>query len=164
MLLLLLPVISLTKIPCLGLLIDAIAALWLVYGTIQRKHILQYAEWTHDACAALNADKQTVEQFLYLSMVSWIASIVFEFKSCKFLWKISLASYRLHGLKGKDIVALLISLLGSANACWVMLNFSSNVHRSFENITQDSVLLVYFCLAAFFKNARIFQQGILLTL
>ena len=140
----------------LGWLINLIAGVLLCYGTYSRKRILSSSDWSLNAISAVNADGQAVENYLVLSLLTWIASTLFEIKSFTFLFKIGLGSYKMWKLSKKDFVFLLLSVLASANASWVMLQFTSEVHQSFECITRDELLLIYFFMAALAKNIRVF--------
>ena len=152
-----------TKKRYLGYLVDVFAAIYLLYGTYSRKEILRETGWGSDASVAKSpADQRTVYDFLVLSLVSWVASVMLEYRSVEFLLKTGLKRYCVNDLRKKDVGALLLSLVTSANACYVMLSFSSDVHRSFENLTDDPWILFYFSLAALAKNLRVFFQGILL--
>ena len=147
------------KFRILGWLIDVVAGVLLYYGTYSRKKLLNSVDWTQNVDAAMNADGQVVESYLVLSMATWIASTLFEVKSCLFLLKIDLGSYRIWSLSKKSFFFLVLSVVATGNACWMMLLFTSEVHQSFECITQDKLLLTYFCMAALAKNGRVFLQG-----
>jgi len=145
----------------IGYLVDIVACVLLLYGTLVRKQILYESRWTSNFCAA---SEETVYNFFVYSLVSWVASAIIEFKSCKFLiCKIQLGGYDVvQTLNKKQLFGLSLSLIVSVlNACWVMLQYSSAVHRSFERWTDDSWLLLYYLMAAIAKNSRVFLQGML---
>ena len=134
--------------------------MFLIHATFARKQILSENKWTSDICSAINANEETVYNFFVYSLVSWVASAIIELKSCKFLiCKIRLSHYDVRTLNKRQLSCLLLSLLTSANACWVMLHFSSAVHKSFEGLTGDPWLLMYYLMAAGAKNVRVFLQG-----
>ena len=141
----------------IGYLVDVVACVLLLYGTLVRKQILYESRWTNNFCAT---SEETVYNFFVYSLVSWVASAIIEFKSCKFLIrKIQLGGYDVQTLNMKQLLGLTLSLIVSINACWVMLQYSSAVHRSFERWTDDPWLLLYYLMAASAKNSRVFLQG-----
>ena len=71
----------------------------------------------------------------------------------------STCGYDARALNKRQICFLTLSLLVSANACWVMLQYSSAVHKSFKGLTNDQSLLLYYLMAAAAKNSRVFLQG-----
>lgn len=151
------------KFMILGWLIDVIAGFLLYYGTYSRKKVLNSVDWAQSVDAAVNADGQVVEYYLVLSVLTWFASTLFEAKSCLFLLKIELGSYKVRNLSKKNFVFLLLSVLATGNACWLMLLFTGEVHQSFECVTQDKLLLIYFWMAALAKNFRVFLQGLVFS-
>ena len=141
----------------IGYLVDVVACVLLLYRTLVRKHILYESWWTSNFCAA---SEETVYNFFVYSLVSWVASAIIEFKSCRFLiCMIRLRGYDVQTLNKRQFCALMLSLFVSANACWVMLQYSSAVHKSFEGLTNDRWLLLYYLMAAAAKNGRVFLQG-----
>ena len=144
----------------IGCLVDLVASAFLIHATFARKQILHENDWASDTCSAKNANEETVYNFFVYSLVSWVASAIIELKSCKFLiCKIRLSHYDVRTLNKRQLFFLLLSLIASANACWVMLHFSSTVHKSFERLTGDPWLLMYYLMAAGVKNVRVFLQG-----
>jgi len=140
-----------------GYVVDIVAGVLLVYATLVRKQILYEGREAGKICAA---SEETVYNFFVYSLVSWVASAIIEFKSCRFLiCKIRLGGYNVQTLNKRQFCALILSLFVSANACWVMLQYSSAVHKSFEGLTNDRWLLLYYLMAAAAKNFRVFLQG-----
>ena len=153
--------LTILRSPFIGCLVDLVASGFLIYATFARKQILSENNWTSDICSAVNANEETVYNFFVYSLVSWVASAIIELKSCKFLiCKIRLSHYDVRTLNKRQLSFLLLSLIASANACWVMLQFSSAVHKSFERLTGDPWLLMYYLMAAGANNVRVFLQGI----
>ena len=152
--------LTLLRNPFIGCLVDLVASGLLLYATFARKQILSENNWTSDICSAITANEETVYNFFVYSLVSWVASAIIELKSCKFLiCKIQLSHYDVRTLNKRQLSFLLLSLIASANACWVMLHYSSAVHKSFERLTGDPWLLMYYLMAAGAKNVRVFLQG-----
>ena len=99
-------------------------------------------------------------------VVSWVASIIIEFKLCKILvsfckYGSQLSRYDVWTLpKAKvQLVIFVVSAIVTLNACWMMLQFSNAVYKSFEMLTSDPWLLMYYLMAAAAKNCRVFLQG-----
>ena len=106
------------------------------------------------------ASEETVYNLYVYSLVSWIASAIIELKSCRFLMcKIRLGGYDVRKFNKRQICSLTLSLLVSANSCWVMLQYSSAVHKSFKGLTNDQSLLLYYLMAATAQNSRVFLEG-----
>ena len=158
-LILLLPFFTIAKLPIINILIDLVASVGLLYGTHCRKELLRGADLVSNPSAGMQADENKVYLFLSMSITCWMASSVLEIRSVRFLHKISLGSYNVCDMPWAGRARLIVGLLASANSCWVMLNYSSKVHKSFDGISRDNWILVYFCCAAFAKNIRVFFQG-----
>ena len=92
-----------------------------------------------DICSATNADERAVYQFLVHCLVSWVASVIIEFKSCKILSQLSrYDAWRLPKAKGQLGFFLCCQLLSlTVVAGWSMLHFSSAVYMSFEKLFSD---------------------------
>lgn len=151
--------VTINRLPTLNIIIDLGASAWLLYGTLLRKNILGQTDWVENDCAGIYADESTVYRFLSISLVCWAASSILEFRSVIFLGRLRLGSYSIKDMSWKNCCRLLLGLFGSANSCWVMLNYSSSVHKSFDTITKDKWVLVYYLSAALAKNVRVLQQG-----
>ena len=141
-----------TFISCL---VDIVAGGFLLYATSARNQIFHKNKWISDETA--------VYHFLVLS---WVASIIIEFKSCKILvsfckYGSQLSRYDVWTLpKAKvQLVIFVVSAIVTLNACWMMLQFSNTVYKSFEMLSSDPWLLMYYLMAAAAKNCRVFLQG-----
>ena len=140
-----------------GYLVDIVAGGLLIYATEVRRQIIHEGKEAGNFCAP---NEETVYTFFVYSLVSWVASAIIEFKSCRFLiFKIRLRGYDIQALNKRQFCALMLSLFVSANACWVMLQYSIAVHKSFKELTNDRWLLLYYLMAAAAKNSRVFLQG-----
>ena len=144
-----------TFISCL---VDIVAGGFLLYATSVRNQIFHKNKWISDETA--------VYHFLVYCLVSWVASIIIEFKSCKILvsfckYGSQLSRYDVWTLpKAKvQLVIFLVSAIVTLNACWMMLQFSNAVYKSFEMLTSDPWLLMYYLMAAAAKNCQVFLQG-----
>lgn len=145
-----------TFISCL---VDMVAGIFLLYATLVRNQILHENKWISDICSAINADETAVYHFLVHCLVSWVASVIIEFKSCKILSQLSCyGAWRLPKAKGQ-LVIFVLSAIVTLNGCWMMLHFTSAVYMSFEKLTSDPWLLMYYLLAAAAKNCGVLLQG-----
>ena len=73
-----------------------------------------------DICSATNADERAVYQFLVHCLVSWVASVIIEFKSCKILSQLSrYDAWRLPKAKGQ-LVIFVLSAIVTLNGCWMV--------------------------------------------
>ena len=135
--------------------VDLLAGFCLLYGTFQRKEILE----THSLTDVTTTDG-VVYQFLVMSLLSWLAAVLLETEIIRLLWKVlSCRDYQWQGLSFWKWVCLTGLTLASINAWIVMFNLSRNVYGSIINVTKDPNVLVYFALAAVVKNLRVFVQG-----
>lgn len=142
-----------TFISCL---VDIVAGGFLLYATSVRNQIFHKNKWIRDETA--------VYHFLVYCLVSWVASIIIEFKSCKILvsfckYGSQLSRYDVWRLPKVHLVIFVLSAIVTLNACWMMLQFSNAVYKSFETLTSDPWLLMYYLMAAAAKNCRVFLQG-----
>ena len=139
-----------TFISCL---VDIVAGGFLLYATSVRNQIFHKNKWISDETA--------VYHFLVYCLVSWVASIIIEFKSCKILISFGsqLSCYDVWRLPKVQLVIFVLSAIVTLNDCWMMLQFSNTVYKSFEMLSSDPWLLMYYLMAAVAKNCRVFLQG-----
>ena len=141
-------------------LTDIIASGLLVIGTYERVSILDGKGWSHDCEAALSSDSNVVSEYFVFSLASWLALAILETKSCMY---VSNAYFGKIDLEKKRTflqwIKFFLYFLIPANSVLVMLHFCTDVHQTFEHLTKDTWLILYYLVAAVVKTLSVLLQG-----
>lgn len=139
-------------------IIDIFASVFLFFGTYERKKILEVQSWTHDCHAAQTSDYEPVSNYFVFSLVSWLAIVILETNSCIYVLNAAFGRIRMNRTIGQWL-KVCGSFVFAANSVIVMLHFCTDVHQTFDCLTKDVGLVLYFWVAAFIKTSSIFLQG-----
>ena len=140
-------------------LIDIFAAIFLLVGTYLRTLILDGKTWSHDCEAAQSSDYKVVSKYFIFSLMSWLALVVLETKSCVYISKAYFGKIDLKKRTPLQWVKFFCYFLIAANSVLVMLHFCTDVHQTFEHLTNETWLILYYWVAAVVKTLSVLLQG-----
>ncbi len=141
-------------------LVDIVAAGSLLYGTYMRTRILDGRNWANRE-TAITSDYRTVTNYFVISVASWIALFILEGKTCIQMFGTVFGKFSCP-VKNKQlpqVVKFFVCFLLASNSVLVILHFCTDVHQTFEHLTSETPLILYYWIAAFTKVASVFIQG-----
>ena len=136
---------------------DMFACGLLLFGTFVRMSILDGKTWSHDCHNALSSEYEVVAKYLISSVASWVSIIILDGKSCVYIlsqssWKIELPKTFSEAIKFVFFWGL------GVNSVLLLIHFCSDVHKTFEYLTDEGLLILYFHIAATLKVASVLTQ------
>ncbi len=139
-------------------LVDLVAAFSLLYGTYYRTQALEGRNVA--LCEKASAsDNVWISKYLVLSVVSWISLFVLEAKTCLQLVGTVLGKFYCPVRSKSQILKFCGCFLLASNSVVVMLHFCTDVHQTFEYLTNETTLILYYWIAAIAKILSVFMQG-----
>lgn len=133
---------------------DILTASTILYGTIHRSlKLLQNPDW------AMNGNQDDIKNFLIHSVAAWIASAIFEFRSCIDFMQLITQIWPRKQLSRKSRFFLygMLAVFGCVSS-YLMSQYSTCVWTSAKMFTQERNVYIYFYAAAIAKNLRILVQ------
>ena len=132
------------KLFLLGYLIDIFAAAWMLYSTwLLKRMIFHRTSWLYDVCVATNAEEHKVYSFLVFCLAGWVATVIFDFKTCKFLKKVPKSGKKPKTSRRHIRIPIVMLIV---NACLVVGLCSCAEYKSFKHLSQDPWILIYILL------------------
>ena len=138
-------------------LVDIVAAGSLLYGTYTRTRILEGRNWANRE-TAITSDYRAVTNYFVLSVTSWIALFILEGKTCIQMFGTVFGKFR-YPVNVPQVVKFFVCFLLASNSVLVILHFCTDVHQTFEHLTSETPLILYYWIAAFTKVTSVFIQG-----
>ena len=150
---------------------DLFSSFYLLYSTYNRTFILRHTgitHWVTDLCA--EGAGALIYDYIFFSVVSWMASSVLEYSSSLNLAKLEEMKLRRFFKTFSNIsdwsfgrfVVLGITTLFTLNSLALSLVLWGFVQKSLGSLAQDVAVLTFLTIAAFLRLARQLMEGVTL--
>lgn len=150
----------------ISVLLDVLSSFYLLYSSYNRTIIIkntEIAHWVTNVCA--EGAGALIYGYMFLSVVSWIASSVLEFSSSLHLVKLTvLKSPKFSSISWSTdrVVTLMSAAVCTILSLGLTLVLWGFVQKSLGNLADDISVLVFLTIAAFLRLMRQLMEGVTL--
>ncbi len=139
-------------------LVDIVAAFSLLYCTYGRTEILD-GKNTADCQTVKTSGNAWVSKYFILSVASWISLIILEARTCLQIFTAVFGKFHCPIRSVVQVLKFCVIFFLASNSVVVMLHFCTDVHQSFEYLTNETMFILYYWIAALVKTFSVFMQS-----